>query len=42
MTTDIQSCVHNIARSMARKTSEDVEDLTQEGMLGAWQAEVNN
>ena len=40
MTTDIQSCVHNIARSMARKTSEDVEDLTQEGMLGAWLASL--
>lgn len=38
MTITIQRCVQNIARSMARKTSEDVDDLTQEGMLGAWLA----
>jgi len=42
MTIAIQRCVYNIARSMARKTSEDVEDLTQEGMLGAWLVTVNN
>jgi len=40
MTTAIQRCVQNIARSMARKTSEDVDDLTQEGMLGAWLASL--
>ena len=38
MTTSIQRRVRNIAISLAHKTGEDVDDLTQEGLIAAWQA----
>ncbi len=38
MTIAIQQRIRNIAISVARKTGEDVDDLTQEGLIAAWQA----